>query len=302
MKFNTRNIIAYFISLGLIMVGAVRRSVKKGLNGEFVLSVYFHDPSSRLFESCLKWLQRAGFQFISLDDLSLIIREGKPIPKGAVFLTVDDGWKNNRLNIAQIAEKYKVPVAIFVSTEPVEKGGAYWWSYIKKATAANAIRQNVEDLKKLENEERVRIVEAIKIQFPIEREALTIEEVKEIASGKMVTIGSHTVTHPILTTCSDERVAFEINTSKQVLESWLSKPVQYFAYPNGNFTDREISLLKKADYKLAFTTQTHYLTTKNINEYYSIPRFEVFENASFAENICRMSGVWFNKRSSITKN
>jgi hypothetical protein len=37
------------------------------------------------------------------------------------------------------------------------------------------------------------------------------------------------------------------------------------------------------------------LTAENIKEKYMLPRFEVLKDVSFAENICRMSGVWFRK-------
>ena len=87
----------------------------------------------------------------------------------------------------------------------------------------------------------------------------------------------------------------EICHSKQQLEDILQHEINGFAYPNGDFSEREIKMVERAGYHLAFTTKPAYLTSENIKDKYMLPRFEVLKDVSFAENICRMSGVWFRK-------
>ncbi|MBC7537156.1 MAG: polysaccharide deacetylase family protein [Ferruginibacter sp.] len=263
--------------------------------GSFILSVYFHDPSKKLFESCVKWFIENGYSFISTEELAAVAKGQKPFPLASVILTVDDGWRGNRENIAAVANHYKIPVTIFASTQPIATGEAFWWSYIAEANKKGLVSQSVHALKKVTNEERMNIVNAVKPQLPLNREALTIEELKEISNTAFVSIGSHTVTHPILTNCSDEQSFFEIRESRKILEEWLQKEVVHFAYPNGEFTTREINFLKDSGYKTAFTTNPRYITPDNFTDLYTIPRFDVLEDVSFAENICRMTGVWFNK-------
>jgi peptidoglycan/xylan/chitin deacetylase (PgdA/CDA1 family) len=295
MIFSIRNIAAFFAAWMLILSGKMNRLRKRAANGDFLLSVYFHDPSKKLFESCVKWFLRKGFTIISADDYEQIASGKKPFPKSAVILTVDDGWRNNKENIAAVANQYKIPVTIFASTQPIETGEGYWWSYIAAANKQGLVKQSVTACKKLPNEERVRLVNEVKVRIPLEREALTIDELKDISNTPFVSIGSHTVTHPILSTCGDVQAQDEIVRSKQILESWLHTPVNHFAYPNGDYQDREIKNLQTAGYRLAFTTQTHYITPENIAHVYTIPRFDVLETISFTENICRMTGLWFNK-------
>jgi peptidoglycan/xylan/chitin deacetylase (PgdA/CDA1 family) len=187
-----------------------------------------------------------------------------------------------------------IPVSIFVSTQPVETGEAYWWSYIKKANKTGVSNIPVESLKKLSNDQRIAVLDEVKKKVNIDREALTKEELVDISNGGFISIGSHTVTHPILTNCSDEKALFEISESKKLLEQWLNRKVDTFAFPNGNFSAREIGFLKKSDYRVSFTTQTGYLTKQCLADLFTLPRFEVYESGSFAENICRMVGVWFN--------
>jgi peptidoglycan/xylan/chitin deacetylase (PgdA/CDA1 family) len=299
---NVRNIAAFFMSCLLIITGKLKGIRKRSANGEIILSVYFHDPSKKLFESTIKWFLKRGFHFITITDLELIARGQKDFPKSAVIITADDGWKNNKENIARVANKYQIPVTIFASAEPISNGGAYWWSYIAQANRQGLTNHSVTALKKVKNEDRLKIVEAVKQTLPLNREALTIEELQGISNTPFVSIGSHTVTHPILTSCSDETSRYEISESKKILEGWLHKDISHFAYPNGSYTDREIGFLKQSGYKVAFTTNPQYITENNLSDLYTLPRFDVLEDVSFTENICRMTGAWFNRSLFNAKN
>ena len=298
MVLSIRNIAAFFVSSYYIITGKTEKVKKQAANGDFILSVYFHDPSKKLFESTVKWFLKHGYHFISVETLNDILRHQKPFPSAAVVLTADDGWKGNKENIAEVANRYKIPVTIFASTNPIETGEAYWWSYIDHAHKAGIIRESVGALKKVPNDERIKIVEEVKAKLSLQREALTIQELQSIAAGNYVSIGSHTVTHPILTTCSDEKAAKEIIEAKHTIQNWLQKDVKYFAYPNGMYTSREINILKDSGYQAAFSTIPDYIKpgTDTRDALYSIPRFDVLESVSFAENICRMTGIWFNRK------
>ena len=295
MVLSIRNIAAFFMSAWFIASGRTRKIRKQAANGEFILSVYFHDPDKKLFESTVRWFLRNGFHFISVAELNEILRGRKPFPTSAVVLTADDGWKNNKENIVAVANQYKVPFTIFASTRPIETGEGYWWSYISKAHEKGAIATSVSALKKVPNEERLATVAEVRKTITLSREALTIDELKEVANGNYVSIGSHTVTHPILSKCNDNTAAYEITESRKILEQWLNRPVTHFAYPNGDYGNREINTLKDAGYEIAFSTIPDYIRPGDQHNLYAVPRFDVLENISFAENICRMTGIWFNR-------
>lgn len=65
---------------------------------------------------------------------------------------------------------------------------------------------------------------------------LTKSEVLDIA--KTHEIGSHTITHPLLTRIPYAVATYEIVQSKPLLESIIGKPVTKFAYPRGYATDQ----------------------------------------------------------------
>jgi poly-beta-1,6-N-acetyl-D-glucosamine N-deacetylase len=292
MKRDFRNLSAWFVANLLILLGFVRQAVKRAMNGEFILSVYFHKPSKEEFESCINWLKKNKFHFLSTSDLDVIIQNGHPFPKGAVILTVDDGWQSNEANIVEVANKYGVPVTIFVSTAPVEEG-TYWWSYVHNGLA-NDVKKHTskKELKKIPNKERLIKVEELKKGVFLKRDAMTIEQVKYAANSKYISIGGHTHTHPILINCNDDEVYSELELSKQKLESWINKKVICFAYPNGDYSKREMQVLQELDYHFAFCSEPRYLTSDIVKDKYILPRFGFLEGASFAENICRITGVW----------
>ena len=284
MKINMRNIGAWLYALYLIRIGKIKKAKANTLNSSLITSVYSHSPSKQLFEKCIKWFIKNGYEFISVERLKQILTTKNKFPSSAVIFTIDDGWKNNVNNVVTIAKKYNVPVSIFTTTQPILNGDAYWWTYVKNAHENKLIKSTVNDLKLIDDENRVKILEDIKLKIKLKGDAMT---------------GSHTITHPILTKCTDKKSKEEIIESKAILENCIRKKVTQFAYPNGNYCTREINFLKESGYEIAFTTENSYINESHKNKIYEIPRFNIPENVSFAENICRMTGVWSEKKNLV---
>ncbi len=286
-----RNVIADIIARLLIATGYCASVKKKALRGDYILSIYFHSPSRSLFEFCVIWLKKNGFRFLSESDIVSVANKESTFPKGGVILTVDDGWQSNNQNVIAIADKHKVPVTIFVSTDAIENGN-YWWPYIEKAKKMNVPSPSIEELKKVPNKKRLQIIENIKKVVPIERQALNMEQLKKASKSRYIKISAHTVHHPILVNCEDDEAFLEIKDSKEQIEEWLGKNVDSFAYPNGDYSKREIEYLKKLKFSSAYTTEADYLTRERLEKIYELPRFCIFEGISESEAICRMMGVW----------
>jgi peptidoglycan/xylan/chitin deacetylase (PgdA/CDA1 family) len=294
MKNFVRNILAELLGFWYLLSGKIKRAKKGALNGEYILSIYFHKPSSKLFEFVIRWLLNNGFTIISTKQIEKIATGKIPFPKATAIISVDDAWKGNIKNIVAVAKQYQVPVTIFAATEAIEMGGGYWWIYVNKAQKLHLTTHNAEALKKLNNAERLKVVNEIKNVLNLDREAMYPEELQSVSDCKYITIGSHTVTNPILPNCNDDEAQFEIKESRKKLEHLLDKKIDEFAYPNGDYGKRELELLEKNGNKLAFTTKTNYLTKEQLTNKFVIPRFEIWENAGYFETNSRISGVWFN--------
>ncbi len=70
----------------------------------------------------------------------------------------------------------------------------------------------------------------------------------------LITVGSHSLSHPILTSIDDAALEHEVRESRRVLEARLGRPVDLFCYPNGAQNDRVYTAVSRC-YRAAITTQ-----------------------------------------------
>ena len=107
---------------------------------------------------------------------------------------------------------------------------------------------------------------------------LSWEQIKEMAGSGLITIGSHTVTHPNLSeTLSEDELRYEIFESKKILEEKLGKKVTLFSYPFGgiNFKARQLAIA--AGYKAAVATNMPPNCPND--DLYALKRLRISENS-----------------------
>jgi peptidoglycan/xylan/chitin deacetylase (PgdA/CDA1 family) len=291
------------LGLYLLFSGKVNISKEEIFSKNYITSLFFHNPSKKFFKRCIQWLKKNGYFFISVDQLIQYVQNQQEFPKGAVWLSIDDGWKDNINNIIPVINEYKTPITFFIATDPVENQGIFWWTFFEKCKdqLPNYFKSNSLDLKNIKEKERKKIIQDLKKRCKkrVIREVMEIEEVKSLAQNPLVTIGSHTVHHALTVNCADDELEFEIKESKEKLREWTNKEVKYFSYPNGSFDGRERKILKEFGYKLAATDEKRFIT-KN-DDLYLIPRIEVKDKISFYEAICIIVGIWKTHISKIKK-
>lgn len=276
----------------LIMTGYVRMRKKKALSGKYITGIFFHNPTKTLFKKCILWLKKNGYVFISTEQLVDIMGGKTAPPKGAVYITFDDGWKENIKNVIPVIIKYRVPVTFFIPTDPVESG-IFWFDLARKYKKylPDLYQKNVKKLWYVKESQRKKLIENLEKRFSkyMGREAMTTEDVKYISKIPYVTIGAHTVHHVITPNCNDNEIEYEVKYSKLKLEGWTGKKIKFFSYPNGDFDGREQKILKKLGIILATTVEKKFISLKD--NLYFIPRFYVNDNALFPEAIYQMVGI-----------
>ncbi|MHA3060137.1 poly-beta-1,6-N-acetyl-D-glucosamine N-deacetylase PgaB [Acinetobacter sp. ANC 4636] len=73
-----------------------------------------YSVSTARFEEQVRWLQKSGFHFISVDQL-LKAHQGKTVlPEKPVLLTVDDGYENFYTNVYPFVKANKIPIVLAV--------------------------------------------------------------------------------------------------------------------------------------------------------------------------------------------
>lgn len=300
MKPTARNFTAALISGAFYILGFEKKATKKLLFSQAILPIYFHNPGKNEFHHAIKFLKKKGFKFISLNEFEMILDGKLPFPYGAVLLTADDGWETNFENMVPIANSEKVPITIFVSTDGIESGN-YWFNYVKKATLCNLGFPDKEELKRITNEERLKKLEEIKTKISLEREAMTVVQVQEIDKNPYVRIEAHSHIHPIMPQCTTQELYQDIEECKTKLENWLGRKILSFAYPNGNFGNREKEALSKFGFTSGFSNKPSIIFPHHLEDPFQIPRIGFLEGASKLENRLRMLGIWHTKTKKVFK-
>lgn len=77
--------------------------------------------------------------------------------------------------------------------------------------------------------------------------------VREMQDTGLITFGSHTVYHAVLTTLSTQRVLMELSYSKMVIRRNTGRRCDYFCYPHGKYDARVAKLVSLAGYRAALS-------------------------------------------------
>lgn len=104
---------------------------------------------------------------------------------------------------------------------------------------------------------------------------LTTEELLELSSAPLVTIGSHGVTHEILKGMTMEQQREELVKSKHILQNIIHKPIRYFAYSHGQYDAVSIKLLRSTRcYDFAFSAGGGITNLITLRSRFTLPRMD----------------------------
>lgn len=222
--------------------------------------ILYHNPDPVIFHNHIQYLSKE-FAIISLEEfLEDQMNPSGKLPAYSLVITFDDGHKGNFLLLDTIAT-FKLKPTIYVCSGIVSTNRKFWFK-------VEGI--NVGSLKRMNNVQRIGYLKqtvnfSLTDEFPEHnRHALSLEELTRM--NEHVDFQSHTQFHPILTTCDEKTAETEILQSRLELEKVTNKPVLHFAYPNGDYSKREIELLQKSGYRSARTTDVGW-NDKTTNPY-----------------------------------
>jgi peptidoglycan/xylan/chitin deacetylase (PgdA/CDA1 family) len=174
---------------------------------------------------------------VSEEEVSIFLKAGG-FPDYPVWVTFDDGWKDNYTNALPILKKYSIPATFFVTTGYVNK------TVMPEKTFDNDAFMNW-------------------------------QEIKEVSEAG-ISIGAHTVSHRILSGLSGKELEEEIIESKNEIEQRLGKRVISFAYPAGRrrhyCLEKCAPILKKNNFELAVNTIGGFNAPGSGNELYDLNR------------------------------
>jgi len=163
------------------------------------------------------------------EQMDLLVRVSKPIRADAkqlpddrgnyAVVTFDDALEGVFDNALPEMEKRGIPATIFVVTESIGKGAN--WKDMGPADAVGHKAMSLEQIQRL----------------PVE----------------LITIGSHSMTHPYLPSLGKDQLRQELLGSRVKLEQLLKREVRLFSCPYGVFNSAVVECCRETGYERVFT-------------------------------------------------
>lgn len=248
-----------------------------------VTFLLFHDMDPEDAQRNFSYLKK-HYRIISLKEYVEAVSNQSMLPKKAVVITFDDGHRSN-YKLLPVIKELGVPVTVFLCSSIVGTHRHFWFRH------SDGVKPMVESLKRLTNNERSQELKAMGFEQNKDyedRQALSSEEIEEMRP--FVDFQSHTCYHPILPQCDDITAQEEIVASKKQLESSFGLDVYALSYPNGDYSDRDIRLVKEAGYQCGITVDSGYNTLHS--DLFRLKRFSVNDAKSITELMVKASGIY----------
>ncbi len=282
----------------------------------------WHVLAAAAFRRQLEYVRRV-YQVLPLGE-ALERLDAGTLPDGAATLTSDDGTRNLATQAAPILRSLGLPAAVFLATGPMGTRETLWPDRLWLAFArtertevdrtalglgslplGSAARRGavyaaaVERLKGLPDDQRMKQTEWLigtlgqqADDDPGPFAMLSWPQAHALAADGQVTLHPHTVTHPILSRCSDEKVRREICECCEALERETGRAPQVFAYPNGrveDFDERSKQALRSRGVRWALSTVEGFADRDS--DPLALPRLGIGSDLSFARFRLLASGA-----------
>lgn len=216
---------------------------------------------------------------MTLETLCGCLESGERMPRNAIVITVDDGYRDFYDIAWPVLREYSVPATLFVTTGFVsgdlwlwpdkiswilgnadENNSAFQWQALRieenelKTNSPKVWKRLVDFLLSVPDAEKhngiANLADTWGLQLPDKAPerfaACTWEQLRELQAAG-IEIGGHTVTHPTLGQVSHEQAQREISECRARLEMELGQLPTSFCYPNGMPSDFSTSLMKQVE-------------------------------------------------------
>ncbi|HUA14021.1 MAG TPA: polysaccharide deacetylase family protein [Verrucomicrobiae bacterium] len=249
---------------------------------------------------------RRHFHIVSLSTLVEQLGGDVPFEDRMVVLTVDDGRRNFYEYLFPLLKEFAIPATFFVVTSFIRGEDWIWTDKVqwlgeqpnpleelspdnigRLFETLNRMRPAARDVQISELAERMHV--SIPGAPPAKYAACSWPELREMVESRLVEIGSHTVTHPILSGLTEEESRWELVESRAEIENTLGCKVQSFCFPNGKPADyRPTHLQQVRDAGYASAVVAGFGMAAKSTNAYELPRIGIAGSSdllSFSKNV-----------------
>ncbi len=232
--------------------------------GRLRVIAYHEVPEPERFARQMSWISE-HFTPVGLTAVRAAARGQERLPRGAVWITFDDGRPSVVDHAQGVLEGLGISATLFVCPGLVDTHAPYWWEVIDQALASGLAPvvdgrpwrdgSLVAHLKTRPDADRRAVVQQVTRDLeratgalPTTRQ-LTTEELRGwLAAGHDV--GNHTWDHPCLGTCDPRAQREQVERAHAWLRDLVPDAACSFAYPNGDWTPETESALRDLGYEV----------------------------------------------------
>jgi peptidoglycan/xylan/chitin deacetylase (PgdA/CDA1 family) len=276
------------------------------------------EVDSGQFDAMIGWVKK-WFTVLPLHEAVQRLKQGD-LPAAAASITFDDGYVDNHDIALPILQNHGLTATFFIATGFLDGGRMFNDTVIESVRRCSqpgldltriglgmydtrtlsAKRQAIPNLlnrvKHLDPIQRLETVSAIAeiagVVLP-DNLMMTSPQVKALHQAGM-SIGAHTVRHPIVANLAVDEAEREIADSRDHLESLLGERVTLFAYPNGkptiDYRYEQVEIVRRMGFTAAVSTA--WGVAKQDSDCFQLPRFTPWERQKWRFGLSLARNYW----------
>jgi peptidoglycan/xylan/chitin deacetylase (PgdA/CDA1 family) len=254
----------------------------------------------------LRSAQIAGYEFVTMDEAirRTTLRDCEPF----CAITSDDGYRDNIEHALPVLRHHDAPLTLFVTTGFADRTSPLWWQDLEDAIARldrveididgrSRVLACADDASKTvafdtvywalrsrpEAELRHGVADlarqaGLDTRATVDRLCLDWTGIVEASCDPLVTIGVHTVTHPMLARHPEALVREELSRSRADIEARIGRPARHLAYPvgdPGSAGAREFAIAAELGFACAVTTRPGMVFPGHADHLTALPRVSI---------------------------
>lgn len=268
----------------LLRYSGIPMLVRELLQRRKVTIVMLHDPAPEVAEKAFAFLA-SRYNIIDLNTFLEARQKGdqRSLPPKAMVITLDDGHLGN-YRLLPVLKKQQIPVTIFLCAGIVGTNRHYWFRFEHPDLSKEALKR----LPTREKRDRLAKAGFLPEKEYLAPQALTRAQIQEMKP--YVNFQSHTTFHPCLPNCTPQDAWEEIAGAKKILEQDFGLPINALAFPNGDYSTRDLNLVQKAGYACAITVDYGFNSLQT--DPYRLKRLSI-DDTDDVNTVCvKASGLW----------
>ena len=254
-------------------------------------------------ERVIGHVRAQGIEFVTMDEAVERVRSSDQ--NRFAVLTFDDGYHDTFRHALPILQRLPTPATVFITPGFADRTAPLWWLDLEAAIAQSDQIQWYEDgtantlptttprekqsafcriygkIRTLPWTTASALVSDVVADAALDSagicatNCLDWDGIRDLAADPLITIGAHSMSHPILSACSTQTVIAELSRSRSAIETQLDCSIRHLAYPNGDSSaagPREFEIAGELGFSSTCTTRPGLIYAEHRNWLNALPR------------------------------